>query len=82
MSFAWYNHSNGTYNRRELRKLWLHVLAKSDEGTLVPHLITVIGRAKDRDALAIVLHEIPFVFDLMRSHEQLYKDTISPIVRR
>ena len=38
----------------ERRKTRNHILAKSDKGTQVTHLIAVVGRAEDRDAPPIV----------------------------
>ena len=50
-------------------ELGLHVgAAERDEGALVAHGITVVGRREDGDALAVVAHLVAVRFDLVRAH--------------
>jgi hypothetical protein len=63
----------GMGDSSELDELRLHVVlvTKADQGALVAHLVTVVGGAEHRDALAIVLHDVAFILHLVGPHHQL-----------
>lgn len=53
--------------RGELRG---HVSAsEADEGSLVAHLVAVVGRAEDRHAVPVMLNLVPFVLHLQAKNE-------------
>ena len=53
-------------HRRKLGEDGLELrTGETDDGALVAHLVTVVGRGEDGDGLATVLHLVPFVLALV-----------------
>lgn len=59
-------------HRRELVEGGLHALVgEADVGALVAHLIAVVGRAEDRDALAVVVDCVALLLHFVGAHKKL-----------
>ena len=54
----------------ELSKIRFHVDLEGDEGSLVAHLVAVVWRTEDGNALSVVVNLVPFVLHLVRANKQ------------